>query len=405
MIKYAGLLPGTDQTKENVALFDSLQEYESKTLSYRFRKLINWINKKFVDPEDYIDYCYQFGHDLSYLTGYSSTYAYLEKEKKTLIPRLLNRSNPKSYQYIYYIFNLKGKVYPLEKTEDENLVPFYDFLQFPGFIEEEQTLDRDQDNFGLDIDTIQTLDEEEDTIDYYLQKNLDSNFNLDIEDTLDSPTGVPHEIIPSILPRWGLDQYDIYGAITRHILLSFEIQFVESATAQILSSTWNSFHSDVKQNKRFTEVPHYELIIPLKGLKVNSPYSISYFNEDKEISGKYESINLGNLDTAHRIFLGSGQFTGALNTLTNSSNPISSPLKTLLLSELDTSTHTAYDLLTKNFIHPNTRVFTTSDPIQYFSEIAVKDENSNLLFYARFPRIEIYPVIFHSFNFQFKLQD
>jgi len=406
MIKYSALLPTVDQNKDNVALFDTVQQYEQGTLGYLFNKLKKWITKDFVDVEDYLDYAYQFGFDITYLSGYSSTLKYLEKEKITLIPRLLNRSNPKSYQYIFYIFNLKGNVYPLLKTEEEDLAPFTSFLTFPGFIDVEQTLDRDQDDFGIDIDTIQTLDEGEDEIDYYLKKTLDSGSNLDIEDTLDELPGIPHAIIPATLSNWTLDIADVYGAITRHILLAFRIQFGESSTHQITGPSWLALHGDVKQNKRLVEVPHYQLSLPLNGLKVqNKLYTESVYDEEMNILSSYESVNIGNLNTAHRVYLGSGEYTGNLLALLPASNPITTPLKNFLISDQKDISKSIPQFLFKNHIYENTRIFNTSDTILHFSEIAVKDSSNNLLFYCRFPKIEINPTVFHTFDFQFNLRD
>jgi hypothetical protein len=279
-------------------------------------------------------------------------------------------------------------------------------LKFPGFIDVEQTLDRDQDDFGIDIDTIQTLDEGEDEVDYYLKKTLDSGSNLDIQDTLDELPGTPHAIIPATLPNWTLDIADIYGAITRHILLSFRIQFAESSTYQITSPTWLALHGDVKQNKRLVEVPHYQLTLPLNGLKVqNKLYTESFYDEDLNILGSYESVNIGNLNTAHRVFLGSGEYTGSLLSLIPTSNPITSPLKNFLISDQKDVSKSIPQLLFKNHIYENTRIFNTSDSILYFSEIAVKDSSNNLLFYCRFPKIEINPTVFHTFDFHFNLKD
>lgn len=227
------------------------------------------------------DVSQKYGFDLLSYSGYTSSQMYLLREMETIIPRIKWKTTRTGYEYIYYIFNLDGEVYPIELTPSNLLQVMDTYWSNPLIIEV-------------------------------------TSFYLD-------PT--PPDILDSVSGRWisYLDQkVSSAYTMTRNFCLSFAPQFVESSTEYISLNTLKCLYSDVFQMKKSTEVPYFEYVLNIPGYKNRTIYTNPLANTSGIITAYMKSIlTQGKLSDMYSIQIGNGAHTSLTTSITGVQSPIS----------------------------------------------------------------------------------
>jgi hypothetical protein len=308
-----------------------------------------------MTDQQILDFGNSIGYQINYRDGYTSTTAYLKKEVLSIIPRILNRTTSVGYAFIFNNFNLTGNVYPCFLEIDLSLDPFINWES------------------SNELDTATTLDQEADNILFY--NNGTPIYQIPIS------TGLPAAFLdpdPGVTPET-LDENTILSTITRHILVSYVFNYVESATEFMGLNTVNSFYGDLWYNKRRTEVLHLEPKLEINtnsGTITNTVYSVYDMSTSGIIQSKHQFGNLtsGYIDT---IEFGNGEYeTISGIVLTGVNNLVSTYLASdfQVLSQ-GASRYNARPILTK------TGKFTT------FTEFALISAVSGCVYYAHLPEI------------------
>ncbi|MCP4650350.1 MAG: hypothetical protein GY853_09775 [PVC group bacterium] len=306
------------------------------------------------------------GYDINYRDGYTSTLSYLRKELLSIVPRISNRTTSISYDYIFNNFNLTGNVYPCFLEEDLTLNPFIGWKS------------------SNESDTPIYMDQEADNILYYIDGNpvyADP-----------ASTGLPEIYLD---PEGGetpttLDENTILSTITRHILVEYKFNFIESEDEFISTNTVESYYSDLFQNKRRTEVLHLEpkLTIDTHSGSINNELYVSY---DETLSGyvtsKHQACDLSS-GCINTIEFGNGEYetiSGVVITGVNNLVASYNADEFKVISQ-GSSRYNARKILTKTgkFID--------------FTEFALIDTESECIYYAHLPEIN------YSNNFYSSIQ-
>lgn len=227
------------------------------------------------------DVSQKYGFDLLSYTGYTSSQMYLLREMETIIPRIKWKTTRTGYEYIYYIFNLDGEVYPIELTPSNLLQVMDTYWSDPLII-------------GV------------------------TSFYLD-------PT--PPDTLDSVSGRWisYLDQkVSSAYTMTRNLCLSFAPQFVESSTEYISLNTLKCLYGDVFQMKKSTEVPYFEYVLNIPGYKNRTIYTNPLANTSGIITAYMKSIlTQGKLSDMYSIQIGNGAHTSLTTSITGVQSSIS----------------------------------------------------------------------------------
>lgn len=276
-----------------------------------------------------------FGHMLSRSPGYTETHRYLIRQYDTLIKRLKSKGTEKSYEYLFYVYDVMGDVYPLLRQLDDTLTPWLTWL------------------VSDDVD--------------------DPPFMLDDGHTLDEPTGRN--------PYWTLDSGAIISNTTRHFLISILPRFVENDVFEFISTnTMSALRNDVNQNKRKVEIPHYEIRLYAEANIAGITVSREWKDHDDTISTNQQSVrtsaSLSDFSGATYIQFGDGEYS----TVNNSITGVNSLIQQLPLTDFDVKVQTSLQLNFRNLI---TTTFKWFD----YREISIHDSSGNCIFYSSFPWI------------------
>ncbi len=209
-----------------------------------------------------------FGETLGYTIpsreGYSSTLNYLKKAVMSIIPKVINRTTLIAYKYIFNNFTLTGDVYPLVLQDTGYYKPLTNWLTF-NEVDNPLFLNQEADNILFYSNSIPIYSDPEKT-------GLTAAY-------LDTTT------IESADNPQTLDEDSVVSSISRHILVNYNFNFIESATEFIGANTIESFYEDLWYNKRRTEILHLEPIIETN-TTIGGVSRESYTSYDESISGE-----------------------------------------------------------------------------------------------------------------------
>lgn len=277
-----------------------------------------------------------FGHTLSQGDGYTSSHRYIQRQLRTLLKRIEAKGAEPSYQYLFYVYDVIGDVYPTLISPYGYLKPWLTWL-----------VSDETDATPLQLDTGLTLDQ-----------NYEGDAN------------------------WYLDYGAIASVLTRHFILSYSPWHVENSTEFMSVDTVNAFFNDVNRNKRKIEVPHYEFRLYADALASGALTTETWQDYEQTFSVNQESmrIDLGlDLTDAAYIQFGDGRHAVVNNSITGVQSLVQQIPLSFFEIKLQDSTH----LYFKHFMQTTTRFFD-------YQEIAVLDSSNNCLFYSKFPWVR-YP--------------
>jgi hypothetical protein len=167
-----------------------------------------------------------------------------------MIKRIKSKGTEVSYQYLFYVYDLIGEVYPTIYT------PF-------GFLRTYQNwLTSDE----LDLPPLK----------------------LDTGLTLDQPYGTD--------PEWFLDYGAISALITRHFIIAYGPQHIENDVPEFMSEfTAQALHNDVMQTRRKIEIPHYEFFFTASAPLAGTVQLENWTDLDNTVSYDQQSIRVSNV--------------------------------------------------------------------------------------------------------------
>lgn len=268
----------------------------------------------------------EYGFELTQGAEFTNSEIYLRREYAVLFKKIPIKGTWRSYQYILYVFALTGAVYPLIVDAYGSLNPVYSWVTIPEY--------------------------------------LGSDIFLDTGETLDN--------------NWFLDAAATSSGITRHILLSYVPNYVEDATQFMSTNTCSALYNDVAQNKRKTEIPHFEFQLHLVGKLDHTVHTDQIQKFDLSATyGIRRTIYINpDLTQVATVQLGDGQYTTIDTSITGVQN----------LRAQYNYPGTTFREVTKTTtgIIFNQLINTTTKSVD-FREIAFLDSLGNCIFYADFP--------------------
>lgn len=214
-----------------------------------------------MSDDEILDFAKFLGYNINYKDGYTSTTYYLKKQLQTIVSRILNRTTRNGYKNIFNIYNLTGEVYPCYIDTDNYYKPLTTWWA------------------SNESDTPIIMDREADNILYY---NADGSYEYEppLETELSAIYLDPD---PGETPTT-LDENSTLSSITRHILVTYKFNFIESVDEFISFNTVESFYDDLWYNKKRTEILHLEPEIEIE-TNSGSITKTLYTNYDESASG------------------------------------------------------------------------------------------------------------------------
>lgn len=346
--------------------------------------------------------------------GYTSTKRYYNRQMETLAKRIRWKTTRQCYSYEFYIFMLFGSVIPLSIDNDSFLIEFDtdffdDYLKIPPL-----GLDYGLDGNGNPIpDKVNLrLDQNLPNYEKVDYPRLDDEHDNDSSPLLYRDTKIPGPLLPQLLPdnRWFLDNNNIKGSLTRCFKIKYKPLYIEASNEFWAKDSARSFYNDVVLFKRAIEHPYFEPQIYIKGYNVyQTPYVQTYEDEDGTISSSIISVYIRTgLQSVRYLRVGKGRLANGYNLLNTSSNPISN---TNLIQQFDLEAEVgqlwaveagASQIRITPRIPSYNGIRWTGN--KSFSEIALHDENNQLIFYASFPTVHYDPHMLSTVYFQIDLE-
>lgn len=336
-----------------VDLISAFQSYLYGVVKVNINNFKNRSDINIVTQADAENMIWDKGFNLSKGDGYTSTLRYTKRELLTLVKRILTKSSHKSYQYIFYIFDLMGETSPCIFNVDGTLTPRLTWLT-----------SSDVNNMSLQLDTSLTLD-------------------------------MPY----AQFAFWTLDYGDFVNFTTRHINISYSPRFVENSEDQMSIGTCAAFFNDVAQNKRLVEIPHYEFRLYADASLFGNDTIEVWTDYDNTFTVNQHSIYLQHMDIyaynstmseAYSVQFGNGIHNVIDQSITGCASPTTAilPLSDFIIAQQD-ATH----------LYFRHKMF----PYEKFGDIReaiIYDSIGNAIFYTTFPWIHFDPrMLSHGFFF------
>ena len=211
--------------------------------------------------------------------------------------KLRNEGNILGYNLIYSFYNedidsLIFNSFPIKSLETLKGRTISDYVTVSNF-----SLDYEISKEGVTLDITDILPSEYQDLNFYSNQDtpqiskldnryyinykslsLDANESLRIVDS----NGNPIDIFTPNLRMWNLDNEDISQVTTRHFLLNYILNSVETDSDFLTEESSDAFYNDVLQLKRRIEVPHFEpklnIIFPIGTLPPNPLNTTKYPN-------------------------------------------------------------------------------------------------------------------------------
>lgn len=337
------------------------------------KKMLDQYDTDVATITDYINILEGFGWNYSSYDGWTASLEYFKRQALTCVARIKYKTTQRAYKNEFYIFNLIGNVYPLQRLVDDTLEPYIEWWSDPETGEIINILDSEDDNVlyniplrfdgGFELDSIYTFDS---TIAYY-------------DNPKTSGLGPAYLDTPSTIIR--LDQSSILDDLTRFILIQYEFNKVEDASYFLSTNSVKALYNDIKLIKRLTEQVYFEPILKLYYNTDGSVKTTTYLNfeQDGESVGEMKTILMDDQFTdLNKIIVGDGSHSTIDGTITN----VVSPVQTITSANIVPDTE-----------NPRTefrKALNDKDQFVDFSEVACFDSSDNCFFYATFPMVKYY---------------
>lgn len=330
MIRYSEYLPRYLKGTRWEQIIDTTQTLVEDFFNEKVNRIKDRYDYKKANIEEKKDTVYKQGYDLPSYDGYTETENYIDKQSQNLIKQIKNKTTAKSYDYMYYVFNLVGKVYPLRFTN--------------GFL-------RPAKNIGATFETpdrdILFFDQDLPFIQFYINNDITQPFpdNPPIE------TGLPTLLFDSADEEDPLVQalnFDGNNQVeySSHFILSYNNKLAETPTSFITNETARAIYESVIQIKKMREVPHFQYSLAFKFNSYNvipNPREEQYITSDMKSTASVFSIIVSPEDSlinVTKVQFGIGEHTVLNNTITGVKVPsteIISVSKFDLISQNDDS--------------------------------------------------------------------
>jgi len=316
----------------------------------------------------------ELGYAFKSYEGYTSETEYKLRQLLTVIPRIINKTLSKGYKYISKIYNLTDSAYPLYYKENR-LAPILDWETFDETTNVKYVLDRAADN-GYFV-----YKSGDDYITVYETPKNDGLSDLYLDD----------------LSVWeSLDQENFVNQITRHILYSFQFNYIENENEYMSENTARSLYYDIVKHKRRSEVVYFEPYLQLETNFSGLTKQIVY-TWDKLTSGEILSVCQSSGDITSGAVIRFGDNYWGENYL--SSADVTDVSNFLFQIDLLTSgeitsgnLNTYCDIYnwSNNELYLRKWIVQKNKTVQSFSELAILDQSSACIYYAEFPKINFY---------------
>lgn len=205
-----------------------------------------------VTEDDIKNLAIMLGFNLLTLDGYTSSYYFMLRELKTIVPRLITKTTPESYLLNGIPFNLISTGYSILKNFDLDKLQVEENLQaISNALYGTTHLDReDEGNIGLVFNT------------FYDRNLIYDKPKPTLFDEMTMLKNPPEVILPpSFLDSNDflmLDGSGLLYSLTRNFIYSYIHKFVENEIEFMSINTLTVLLNDLHQNKRLTDRPYFE---------------------------------------------------------------------------------------------------------------------------------------------------
>lgn len=349
MIKLSKLLPSNILDTRWVDVIDVYQDLLYNSLIPE--KIQHFQTKNIFElmtADELKEWIAVLGYPLISSEGYTSSIEFLRRQLQTIVHRIKCKTTWKVYQYLFYIYFMRGFTYPLLNLYgDGYLTVWVNWAETP-LIED----------MLIYLDTGRSLDE-------------------------------------SIIPKenWTLDAEGIINTVTRHFLFGYEFMYVENANEFLSYNTLRSFYNDVMQSKRAIEFPHFEPRITVTAVDKNVEYIIDLKTYEGTVVTNQKSARFqDDLSTVTKIQFGNGRRTNTLDGV----NGCESPIVTLVFADdCDLLLQTATMIDVRKLLTPDGKLFD-------YSEVALFDDSDTCYMYSSFPTIAFFESMLASTYIKFR---
>lgn len=306
MVNFRDLLPGY---LKNTRWDDIISTWQTLIDDWKLQ-VLNRIKDRFdfnkANQEEKEDSIFRLGYDLPKYDGYTNSELYVNKQLSNLSKQIKNKTTPISYDYMYYIFNLIGNVYPM-RFGDGKLRPA---KQIGATFERP---DRQVLFFDQDLPFIQFYINNDPTLPFPDNPPIETGLPVLLFDSLDEPDPLAQALFFD-----GNEEIEYTG----HFVLAYNNKLAETPTDFITPETAKAMYESVEQIKRKIEVPHYQYLLRFAFNPYNAtpnPRIEYYITADEMNTAQVESIIVSPTDRlidVSKIQLGIGSHATLTNSLT-----------------------------------------------------------------------------------------
>jgi hypothetical protein len=113
MIDLTKLLPpNVRRTQEWVDIIATYQQFLQSEIVPQMNSFLDRYEYDKISDEDALKTIWGFGFNISQGAGYTETHRYIQRQLRTMIKRIKSKGTEVSYQYLFYVYDLIGEVYP-----------------------------------------------------------------------------------------------------------------------------------------------------------------------------------------------------------------------------------------------------------------------------------------------------
>jgi hypothetical protein len=288
-ISFKKLLPVKMQTTRWGDLLTAYKVIDDQIRSDLVNPIFNQFTEEATE-EELIRLGATLGIKILSLDGWTLTKEYLLRQIRTAVPRITKKTSRRCYEYIGYIYNLKGIVYPMMTSSSGTLTSKLNTVYDPESQLAVEVIITDQEGDNLyyeeDVPDWTTDDgtDETDTnaiTDYRIEVYGDPKETGLLEAFTDTDTVINTDAV--IIDNKGT----IVTQLTRNITYSYYHKFLENEGEWITTYTAQCLKNDVDQLHKDTETIYYEPWLKLEEDTVSGQITnTNYFNYDFSVSGQ-----------------------------------------------------------------------------------------------------------------------
>ena len=315
-VRYADYLPKRLKGTRWEQLIDVTQTLIEDFLEEKIYRLKYRYDYRKANIEEKKDTIFKQGYDLPSYDGYTETEDYIDRQSQNLIKQIKNKTTSKAYDYMYYIFNLIGTVYPM-RYGDGVLRPAKNIgATF-------ETPDREILFFDQDLPFIQFYINNDPTMPFPDNPPIDTGLPTLYFDSEDDP-----DPLAQALNFDGNEEVEY----SSHFLLTYNNKLAETTTAFITEETARAIYESVIQLKKMIEVPHFQYGLVFKF----NPYNVTpnireeqYITADRQGTASVFSLVVSpddSLINVTKVQFGIGGYSTLTNSITGVQVPSTEPI-------------------------------------------------------------------------------